>query len=294
MRYIILVSSLLVGCAFSPQPAQEMSFVTQARNEQQDLISTIDRAGVPDSHFEYSVNRAAPSYDYKLREVARFSELYLDAKQGRITAISRVAGHYYTGISPIQKDYQEAVKWLTIGADRDDPDCQLLLGECYALGLGVTRDLERAKGLLSRAASQGKKSYRVTIGDRPVYFDPSTGKLSNDPSPALHSASSSTSNPVSSSGIYEVTFDADPRGKASWQIWMREFSGKTVKTSSREVYLQVLTAKASMVLALNKMDLHVLYGKGSDEEQYEKYKELLQEARIPQAELRRLVRQYGN
>jgi hypothetical protein len=49
-----------------------------------------------------------------------------------------------------------------------------------------------------------------------------------------------------------------------------------------------------MVLALNKMDLHVLYGKGSEEEQYERFKELLREARIPQAELRRLVNQYGN
>ena len=87
-----LISSLLVGCVSSPQPVQEMSFVTRARNEQQDLVSVIDRAGVPDSHFAYSINRNAPSYDYKLREAARFSELYLEAKQGRLAAISRVGG----------------------------------------------------------------------------------------------------------------------------------------------------------------------------------------------------------
>ena len=288
-----LISSLLVGCVSSPQPVQEMSFVTRARNEQQDLVSVIDRAGVPDSHFAYSINRNAPSYDYKLREAARFSELYLEAKQGRLAAISRVGGHYYTGIFPIERDYKEATKWLTLGADRDDADCQVSLGECYALGLGVPRDLERAKGLFSRAASQGKKSYRVEIGEG-VYYDPQTGGFSKNPSPALYSPPSNSSQRFSSAGTYEVTFDADPNGKASWQMWMKEFSGKAVRTNSREVYLQVVTAKASMVLALNKMDLHVLYGKGSEEEQYEKFKELLREARIPQAELRRLVNQYGN
>ena len=294
MRSELLISLLLVGCVSSPQPVQEMSFVTRARNEQQDLVSVIDRAGVPDSHFEYSVNRNAPSYDYKLKEVARFSELYLEAKQGRLNAIWRVGGHYFTGISPVQKNYQEAVKWFTLGADRDDGDCLVSLGECYALGHGVSKDLERAKGLLSRASSQGKKSHRVTFSDKPVYYDPETGGFSNSPSPAPLVAPSSAPPVVSSSGVYEITFDADPNGKASSQMAMRQFAGKVVRTTSKEVQLKVLTAKASMVLAFNKVDLHLIYGKGNTEERYEIYKELLRDAWVHQAELRRLVSQYGN
>ncbi len=294
MRYTLLLSLVLVGCVSAPQPVQEMSFVTRERNQQQGLLGTIDRAGVPDSHFEYSYDRSAGSYDYKLREVARFSELYLEAKQGRLAAISRVGGHYYTGISPIQKDYQEAVKWFTLGADRDDADCLVSLGECYALGLGVPKDLERAKGLLSRASSQGKKSYRVTFSDKPVYYDPQTGGFTNNPAPTTPVAPSLAPQVSSPSGEYVITFDADLNGKASWQVGMREFSGKVVRTTSKEVQLKVLTAKASMVLAFNKVDLHLIYGTGNTEERYEKYKVLLLEARAAQEELRRLVNQYGN
>ncbi len=294
MRYTLLLSLVLVGCVSAPQPVQEMSFVTRERNQQQGLLETIDRAGVPDSHFEYSYDRSAGSYDYKLREVARFSELYLEAKQGRLKAIWRVGGHYYDGISPIQKNYQEAVRWYTMGADRDDPDCLVALGECYALGHGVFKDLDRAKGLLSRASSQGKKSHRVTFSDNPVYYDPETGGFSNNPSPAPVVAPSTARPAVSASGEYVITFDSDLNGKASWQVGMREFSGKVVRTTSKEVQLKVLTAKASMVLAFNKVDLHLIYGTGNTEERYEKYKVLLLEARAAQEELRRLVNQYGN
>jgi hypothetical protein len=290
----MLLALFLVGCVSSPQPVQEMSFVTRERSQQQGLLGTIDSASVPDSHFEYSYDRSAGSYDYKLREVARFSELYLEAKQGRLKAIWRVGGHYYDGISPIQKNYQEAVRWYTMGADRDDPDCLVALGECYALGHGVSKDQDRAKALLSRASSQGKKSHRVTFSDKPVYYDPETGGFSNSPSTAPSVITSSVPQGVSASGLYEVTFDPGQNGKASWQVGMREFSGKVVRTTSKEVQLKVLTAKASMVLAFNKVDLHLIYGTGNTEERYEKYKVLLLEARAAQKELRDLVNLYAN
>ena len=75
---------------------------------------------------------------------------------------------------------------------------------------------------------------------------------------------------------------------------MKEFSGKVVRTSSREVQLKVLTAKASMVIALNKMDLHTIYGTGNTEERYQKYLVLLGEARAAQKELRDLLNLYAN
>lgn len=294
MRYTLLLSLVLVGCLSSPQPVQEMSFVTRARDEQQNMISVIDRAGVPESHFDYTINRNTSPFGHNLGGAARFSELYLEAKQGRLTAIWRVGGHYYSGISPIQKNYQEAVRWYQMGADRDDPDCLVALGECYAFGHGVPKDPERAKGLLSRASSQGKKSYRVTFSDKPVYYDPETGGFTNNPTPTTPVAPSSAPQVSSPSGEYVITFDAGLNGKASWQVGMREFSGKVVRTTSKEVQLKVLTAKASMVLAFNKVDLHLIYGTGNTEERYEKYKVLLLEARAAQAELRSLVNQYGN
>lgn len=294
MRSLVLLSLILVGCVSPPRPVQEMPFVTQARNQKQKMLDTIDSAGIPDSHFEYSVDRSGIYSDFKLSEVARFSEIYLEAKQGRLKAIGRVGSHYYMGITPVVRNYTEAVKWFTLGADRDDPDCQVKLGECYALGLGVEIDMGRAKALLARASAQGSQSYRVKFSDTPVYVDVQTGRTSTTPSALPSSSFGDIPQAGQSSGTYEVAFDADPNGKASWQLWFKEFSGRIVRTSSREVYLKVLAAKADAILALNKMDLHTLYGQGTDDEKYEKFKELLREARVAQAELRRVVNLYGN
>lgn len=288
MRAVLTLSIFLVGCVSSSRQVEGVSFADSLRIEHQKLLDTINRAGVPDSHFEYSVDRNAPSHSYKLTEIARFSEIYLDAKQGRLKAIGRVGFFYYNGVPPIQKNYQEAIKWFTLGAERDDPDCQVSLGECYAFGLGVARDENRAKALFARAALQGKRSFRVSFDKLPPLYGAMEGANG-----VIVPFSQGNIQGASEPNSFEVTFEADPNGKASWQIWIKEFSGKVVITDSRAVYLQVITAKAKMILTLNELDLHTLYGKGSDQEQYNKFNEILQEAHVAQAELRRLVNLYG-
>lgn len=92
---------------------------------------------------------------------------------------------------------------------------------------------------------------------------------------------------------YTLTFDIDPNGKASWQQWLMEYRGRAITVDSRDKYMELATAKANVILTANAMDLHNLYGKGTDQEKYEKFLAYLKEARVARLELKRLVNQYS-
>jgi TPR repeat protein len=46
------------------------------------------------------------------------------------------------------------VKWFRKAADQGDAKAQYSLGRAYAMGLGVTKDVEQAKTWLRKAAAQ--------------------------------------------------------------------------------------------------------------------------------------------
>lgn len=92
---------------------------------------------------------------------------------------------------------------------------------------------------------------------------------------------------------YTLTFDIDPNGKASWQNLLKEYRGRTFTVDSKEKYLELVNAKARVILTANAMDLHVLYGKGSDQEQYEKFLAYQREVRSACLELKRLLNLYS-
>lgn len=52
------------------------------------------------------------------------------------------------------KNYQEAVKWFKIAADKGYAPAQRELARCYLQGKGVEQDLERAFELFKKAAEQ--------------------------------------------------------------------------------------------------------------------------------------------
>ena len=57
--------------------------------------------------------------------------------------------------------------------------------------------------------------------------------------------------------------------------------------------MELASAKANVILTANAMDLHNLYGKGTDQEKYEKFLAYLKEAHVARLELKRLVNQYS-
>ncbi len=58
-------------------------------------------------------------------------------------------------VKNVGMDYVEAVKWYQKSADQDDPNGQFCLGNMYAEGNGVAKNMNKAKELYKLAARQG-------------------------------------------------------------------------------------------------------------------------------------------
>lgn len=72
------------------------------------------------------------------------------AEQGQVQA------QYQMGLLLSQcAAFDQSVEWLTKASDRGHPEAQFLLGAAYADGIGVSRDLGKAKKLYKMAAHQG-------------------------------------------------------------------------------------------------------------------------------------------
>ena len=56
----------------------------------------------------------------------------------------------------VPQDYEEAVKWVNLAADKGLADAQALLGSMYASGYGVPKDYVHAYMWLNLAAAQGE------------------------------------------------------------------------------------------------------------------------------------------
>lgn len=66
-----------------------------------------------------------------------------------------MAQKYMEGCDDIQQNYPQAIKCLTIAAEKNWPKAQYLLGECYANGSGVTENYKKAVELYLEAADHG-------------------------------------------------------------------------------------------------------------------------------------------
>ena len=61
---------------------------------------------------------------------------------------------YYEG-KGVPQDYEEAVKWYRLAADRGNADAQCNLGQMYYEGEGVPQDYNEAVNWFQLAADQG-------------------------------------------------------------------------------------------------------------------------------------------
>ena len=55
----------------------------------------------------------------------------------------------------LDEDEAEAARWFTLAADQGEVNAQHNLGICFAQGVGVAQDRQRAAELLELAAKQG-------------------------------------------------------------------------------------------------------------------------------------------
>jgi len=76
------------------------------------------------------------------------------AKEGHADAQRSLGGMYYGGYGSIEENKRKAAYWYLQAAEQDDSWAQWRLGVIYELGLGVLKDLEKARQLYTKAAYQ--------------------------------------------------------------------------------------------------------------------------------------------
>ncbi len=87
-----------------------------------------------------------------------FERELAEAKKGNVKSQSFVAGCYMFGDCGASINYEEAVKWARLAAEKDDDYAQYLLGFAYSFGFGVDIDVEKSIEWYEKSAQQGRKS----------------------------------------------------------------------------------------------------------------------------------------
>ena len=99
-------------------------------------------------------------------------ELIALANNGDVEAMELLGMAYeagedneYVGISGIEKDFEEAVKWYRKAAEQGFDSAQHSLGNCYYFGHGVDKDYVKAVKWYRKAAEQGCEFGQNSLGD---------------------------------------------------------------------------------------------------------------------------------
>jgi uncharacterized protein len=85
----------------------------------------------------------------------KFAELQKKAEDGDVAAQYSVGAAYFSGSPGVQKDYKQALDWLTRAAQEGHADAQFKLGSMYYNGYGVTEDRAETMKWYRKAADQG-------------------------------------------------------------------------------------------------------------------------------------------
>ena len=85
------------------------------------------------------------------------------AKNGDALAQLTLAEHFMESKQVASK--QLGLIWLNKSVEKNEPGAQILLGQMYASGTLVPKDLEKAKALMEKALAQGDNHANLALGD---------------------------------------------------------------------------------------------------------------------------------
>jgi TPR repeat protein len=91
-----------------------------------------------------------------------FDIMLRKAQAGDSKAQNDVAAYYREGYS-VQRDYQKAIYWYRKSAAQGDPVGLYGLGQCYAMGIGVSQNSQIAAGYILSAAQKGLREAQQAI-----------------------------------------------------------------------------------------------------------------------------------
>ena len=108
--------------------------------------------------------------------------LRADADKGDATDQFYVGIWYLDGSNGYAKDPVEAMKWFRKSADQGNAQGELMVGQLYAKGAGVDKDLKTAVEWLEKSAAQGNKPACFNLG---VATEKGLGGLQQDTQKAI-------------------------------------------------------------------------------------------------------------
>lgn len=128
----------------------------------------------------FLVNQARPFENRMLGQGAlstNLNQLILLADQGSMPAINRLATMYSKG-EGVPQDRAEAIKWLRVGAERNDSVTQCRLAAAFYYGRGTPTNRVQAAYWWGRAARTGNGNAEYSLG---LMYQTGEGGLPQDP-----------------------------------------------------------------------------------------------------------------
>ena len=92
-----------------------------------------------------------------------FEKALFSANQGNVDDMAKVGYCYKNGIG-VEKNYEEAIKWLSVASNYGNPLAQWCLGILYEYGSGVEKDEDKAFQLYTSSAQQGVPEGQYYLG----------------------------------------------------------------------------------------------------------------------------------
>lgn len=111
----------------------------------------------------------------KTEKIAKLEFKYLSKEQLKLSVT--LAFKYLKGLGGVQKDYKQAFEYAKIAADADDNEREYILGYCFELGLGITKNEEKALYWYRKAQKKGNGDAMYKLG---MFYHYGKGKLNID------------------------------------------------------------------------------------------------------------------
>lgn len=111
-----------------------------------------------------SCNVDVPGYQYSYESTPEVRALREKAEKGDVEAQVKLGDMFALG-EGVKKNVEEAAKWYRLAAGNGHPEAQFELGWIYEKGITVPKDLVEAERLYEAAARQGHAKAQLNLGN---------------------------------------------------------------------------------------------------------------------------------
>ncbi|MGP1521271.1 MAG: caspase family protein [Treponema sp.] len=164
----------------------------------------------------------------KSENIAKLELKYLSKEQVRLSV--EFASKYLKGLNGVYKDYKQAFEYAKIAADAHDNEGEYIVGYCFELGFGITKNESEAFKWYKKAAENGNGNAMWKMG---IFYHYGKGNINKDIKEAKKWYEKATKANCSEEGtknarnalneINEMLTAKDDMGNVSVSRWSNDF-----------------------------------------------------------------------